>query len=391
MIDNALLTLPEMMQAHGYATAGFGKWHLGTQFPTLDGEKPAGFGQFRADDNGANLDLQQPVRDGPLDHGFAQWYGFSCASETWILDGNAITGAIGHDLYTIEATPNQEQIQVIPLEEYLPHITDKSIDFLKTHQASSEKQPFFLYFAPYVPHIPLAVHPDYRGRTEAGLYGDYVLELDQYVGQLIETLDSLDLTDNTIVVFASDNGSQFEFTSRELDMTKASNSPSDRLAIRDSTQAHRPNWPLRGTKWSIYEGGVRTPLIARWPGHFPAGASSDQLIGLNDLMATFAAVLEYSDMPDQVWDSHNLLAAFLGKTEEKIRHEILVQSSKGEFGIIAGKWKYIPPSNKQEQRLGELYDLDSDPSEQHSRLQEHPELTQRLQLRLDSLIQTMGK
>ena len=107
--------------------------------------------------------------------------GFSCASECWILEQNSIFGAIGHDLYTIEATPGKDHIEVIPLENYLPFITGKAEDFLQNKAMSKNEQPFFLYFAPYVPHLPLAVSEEFKGQTEAGMYGDYVHELDYFL------------------------------------------------------------------------------------------------------------------------------------------------------------------------------------------------------------------
>lgn len=389
MIASSITTLPEMLRQSGYKTAGFGKWHLGTTFPTLDGQKPAGYGEFRADDNGANIDLSQPVSDGPLDHGFDHWYGFSCASECWILADNAIQGAIGHDLYTIEATPNREHIEVIPLADYLPVITERSLDFLEKEAATGNRQPFFLYFAPYVPHIPLAVSEAFRGLTQAGLYGDYVHELDHYIGKLLKALDRLGLQNNTIVLFASDNGSQFPLTSNGMDLEKATNSPGDLLLQQDSFPAHHPNGKLRGTKWSIYEGGVRTPFIARWPGHFPAGRVSGQMLGLNDLMATLASVVN-CDLPEtQQMDSKNLLPVLQGN-DQPIREEIVIQSSGKLFGIIRGKWKFVglgdyrPPS--PESPDGELYDLSTDEAETVNLYLEHPEVVEALRNRLKDLI-----
>ncbi len=389
MIEADIMTLPEMLQRAGYRTAGFGKWHLGTLFPTLDGKKPAGYGQFRADDNGANLDLSKPVSDGPLDHGFDRWYGFSCASECWILDDNAVTGAIGHDLYTIEAAPNKEHIEVIPLADYLPHITAKTLDFLQQHNAKNDNQPFFLYFSPYVPHIPLAVSEAFKGKTKAGLYGDYVHELDYYIGKLLIALDSMNMADNTIVLFASDNGSQFELTSSEIDMTDAKNSPGSVGKTDELTYRHQPNRPLRGTKWSIYEGGVRTPFLARWPARFPAGKVSDKMIGLNDVIRTMAAVIDYDLAGGTAVDSRNVLPVLEGDDNE-IREEIIVQSSGKLYGIIKGKWKYIGLGNYEpdgpDDPPGELYDLTVDETESENLYEQHPEVVQQLQNRLKNLL-----
>ncbi len=168
MIDSSQLTLPQMFQKSGYTTAGFGKWHLGTKFPTLDGEKPKGFGTFYAVDNGANIDLSGEVSDGAVDHGFEHWLGFSCASECFVLKDKKIIGALKHDFYTVEQTPNKESIDMIPMDEYLPYITDASLQFLQ--DASHKKdRPFFLYYAPYVPHVPLSVSKSFLGSTQAGL------------------------------------------------------------------------------------------------------------------------------------------------------------------------------------------------------------------------------
>lgn len=390
MIDSSLLTLPEMLQKAGYTTAGFGKWHLGTSFPTLDGEKPAGFGKFRADNNGANLDLKKPVWDGPVDHGFDRWLGFSCASECWILDDKKITGAIGHDLYTIEAAPNKENIGVIPLADYLSYITEHALQFLDRKAASKDGQPFFLYFSPYVPHVPLAVSEKFRGTTEAGLYGDYVHELDAYIGRLLNKLQELELKENTIVLFASDNGSQFELTSSAIDLSTAGNNRIEYEINPDSFPVHRPNYPLRGTKWSIYEGGVRTPFIARWPGHFPAGQTSDNLLALNDLMATLAAAIEY-DSPDKIGeDSQNLLPVLAGE-DQNIREGVVVQSSGRLYALVRGKWKYIGVGNYQspdpDDPSAELYDLSLDVSEQTNLYDRYPEVAGELEKTLVEMLE----
>ncbi|MEQ9438661.1 MAG: arylsulfatase [Cyclobacteriaceae bacterium] len=385
MIDANLLTLPEMLQKAGYTTAGFGKWHLGTTFPTLDGKNPVGYGQFRDDNNGANLDLSRPVSDGPLDHGFDYWLGFSCASECWILENNQIMGAIQHDLYTIEAAQNTETLEKYSLEEYLPYVTNNALSYLEEQASQDKEQPFFLYYAPYVPHIPLAVNESFQGKTDAGLYGDYVYELDHYIGQILDALDRLALTDNTLVLFASDNGSQFVVTARDMDLENASNSPENVQDDNSSGEVHHPNGPLRGTKWTAWEGGVRTPLIARWPGHFPATQSSDQFFALNDVLATLASVVDYELPDDSGRDSYNLLPVLMGK-EPNTRETVVVESSGGRMGLRWGKWKFLAPDKKNPD--GELYDLSTDLSESINLAKNYPEEGKKMQQKLNDILKS---
>lgn len=377
------LTLPQMLQKAGYTTGGFGKWHLGATFRTLDGKKPTGYGKFKAEHNGANLQLGKPISDGPVDHGFEQWWGFSCASECWVMDGNDIVAALQHDFYNIDSAPNKDHIEIIPSEKYLSMITEKSSRFLKAHAKSGKKEPFFLYYAPYVPHIPLSVSEEFKGTTKAGLYGDYVHELDTHIGKLLNTLDSLQQTQNTIVIFASDNGSQFEVTSTDIDLTTAGNSPEGISGNGQDPEAHSPNGALRGTKWTAWEGGVRTPLIARWPGHFPENTKSGQLFALNDVMATLASIIEFELLANTAVDSYDQRAVLEGMNQP-IRKSVLVQSSGNRYGLRKGKWKYIEP--KDENAEGELYNLEEDVSESKNLYYERPKLAQELKKHLYKII-----
>ena len=374
MINPQTLTFPEMLQQSGYRTAGFGKWHLGTTFQTLDGKDPAGFEKFRADDNGANLDLSKPVLDGPIDHGFDHWIGFSCASETWIFKDDRIFGAVGHELYTIEAAPNKDHIEVIPLPDYLPFLADKTMNYLQRQSGSNK--PFFIYFAPYVPHIPLAVSEAFRGSTHAGLYGDYVHELDYYIGNILSKLKEIGMDENTIVMFASDNGSQFRITSQELDSLEASNSPAD-IFDNEGAQGHRPNGDLRGTKWSIYEGGVRMPFLIKWPREIQPATHAKGIFGMNDVMATLAETVGF-DLDGQVNDSKSQWAMLTGQ-KKAIRSEIVLQSSGRDFALRKGEWKYIWKSKNDS---SELYNLDDDPSEQFNQLETQKSIAKEMHVSL---------
>ncbi|MEZ4970224.1 MAG: arylsulfatase [Flavobacteriaceae bacterium] len=385
LMASGQLTLMQMLQQKGYVTAGFGKWHLGTTFPTLDDKKPVGYGKFKAENNGANIAVNKPVSNGPVDHGFEHWLGFSCASECWVLEGKKIMGILQHDYYNVDSAQNKEHLKTIPRDEYLSLITDKSTQFLKQHIAKDKNKPFFLYYAPYVPHIPLAASKDFIGSTDAGLYGDYVHELDFYVGKLLNTLDRLKLTKNTIVFFASDNGSTFTETSRDTDFSKVSNSLGEMDVKANNSLIHSPNGKLRGTKQTAWEGGVRTPFIARWPGHFPQGTVSKQLFALNDIMATLASVLSIHLPDDQAVDSYDLLPVLRGN-EVSVRPSVVIQSGRGDKGLRMGKWKYIAPSNAN-QGAGELYDLEEDASEEDNLIGKMPVRAQELKSALDKIVE----
>ena len=382
MMEPGQLTLPQMLKDAGYVTAGFGKWHLGAQFPTLDGEKPVGHGTFFHEDNGANIDLSKPVWDGPVDHGFDHWVGFSCASECWVLTNKMVTGTIDHDFYTTEKAQNQEHIRHFGLDEYLPYVTDESISFLKAHSANSKK-PFFLYYSPYVPHIPLAPGKAFSGKTDAGTYGDYVYELDVRIGEILQFVEDEGLSENTIIMFASDNGSTFSLTSRFLDASKTTNNLSGKLfsdeeqALIDSNTIplHNPNGILKGRKGSIWEGGVRTPFIAKWPGHFPEGKWSDELFALNDVMPTLAAIVGYSLPAGSAQDAYDMLPVLEGNENGK-RPSVVVQSSGNAFAFRKGDYKFI--LSKDSLKPGELYDLANDPSETHNIVESRMDLAQAL-------------
>ena len=379
MMDKEDLTLPEMMQQAGYFTAGFGKWHLGTTFPTLDDEKPAGYGKFRADDNGANLDLSRPVSDGPVDHGFNHWLGFSCASECWILKDNKIAAALDHDFYTIEATPNKDDIELIAMDEYFPFITGHTIDFIKNYE---QEQPFFLYFAPYVPHIPFSVSEEFQGKTKAGLYGDYVRELDYYLGQLLKTLQETGRAENTLIIFASDNGSQFTFSSDQVDMRDAANRPDGGFSKEGLTYWHEPNYPLRATKWTAYEGGVRTPLLVKWPGRVAGKSVNHSIFTLNDVIATLAGILDFNLPTDVALDSHNQAEVLLDNSEGT-RQFVVVQSSGRQYGLRWKDWKYIQASKNES---AELYNLKDDVSETMNLVNEEKELVAKLEKWLQEML-----
>ncbi|MEO9893478.1 arylsulfatase [Aurantibacter sp.] len=383
MMDEGQLTLPQMLQQTGYTTTGFGKWHLGATFPTLDGEKPAGYGKFKAENNGANIDLKKPISNGPVDQGFENWYGFSCASECWIMDGNNIVAALGHEFYNIDSAKGKEHIKIIPSNQYLEVVTKKSIGFLRDHVRQKKENPFFLYFAPYVPHVPLSVSDEFIGTTAAGLYGDYVSELDSAIGKILTMVDSLGQAENTIILFASDNGSQFQRTGVHIDLANSGNNLSELIEKDQNKKEHHPNGNLKGSKWTIWEGGVRTPFIAKWPRKIPQGAKSDKIFALNDVFATLGSIINF-DMPaNMAVDSYDQSMNLLGE-EKDVRKSVVVQSSNNLMGLRKGRWKFIAPENDKVQ--GQLYNLYEDESESNNLIIENFNMANEMHQELSDII-----
>ena len=391
MMADSLLTLPEMLQENGYHTAGFGKWHLGAVFPTVDGENPVGYGQFFAEENGSNLDLTAEVKNGPIDHGFDEWLGFSCASECWIINNRNVVGALQHEKYNFTAAKGLEDIFEIPQEDYLPFITGKSIDYLKSK--SNTEIPFFLYFAPYVPHVPLAVEDRFQGKSAAGLYGDYIEELDHYVGELLGILDSLNQSENTLIIFASDNGSQYVKINQTTDLDTAY-SPKREIIPFNDAQYHYPNRPYRGNKWTVYDGGVRTPLIFHWPQRIQPGTVSNQLCMLNDIMPTIGTLINADRINNLTSDSH-ALSAITEAQNEASRDHLILQSSGNRFAIRKGDWKYISSVDLESQLLSsedeELFNLIGDPGERVSLIAHEDERASSLGKTLADIVFGDGK
>ncbi|MBX3740969.1 MAG: arylsulfatase [Akkermansiaceae bacterium] len=336
MIPEGQLSLPGMLKKAGYATGGFGKWHLGAEYPTTDGKPPEGRGDFKG--KGTNIDLKRPITEGPMDRGFDEWRGMICSSELLMVDGRHVSARIQHELYKPLEIAGFKDLPALNLEDLLPLATSQAIGFIG--RRAKEKEPFFLYFAPYVPHIPLAVGAEFRGKTKAGDYGDYVHQLDHHIGLLLAALKKTGQRENTLVIFASDNGSQFETTG----------------------DGHRPNAHLRGGKWVIYEGGVRTPFMVSWPGRIPAGTVSDALLALNDLPATLAPLAGGDIPPGAAPDSLDLSPLLLGETPaEPIRNEVVMRASQPDGALRQGDWKYVKRGGKNNAQ--ELYNLAVDPSE----------------------------
>lgn len=236
-------------------------------------------------------------------------------------------------------------------------LTDEALDFIR----EAREQPFFLYLAHPFPHTPLFVSDEHAGRSARGLYGDVVAELDWSTGRILDELDSLGLADNTLVVFTSDNGPW---------LTQGANGGSAGL--------------LRDGKGSTFEGGMRVPAIAWWPGHVGAGGVALELASTMDLFATFVGLAGGALPEDRALDSHDLAPVLLG-TGGTTREQVLFYRGKELYAARLGAWKAhfvtqpaYGPGERVEHEPPLLYQLAHDPSERFDRAAEEPERLARL-------------
>lgn len=376
IIDEERLTVPKMLQKHGYHTACVGKWHLGWDWPGKDGKAPVARGE------GYDVDYTQPIEGGPLTRGFDYYFGTAVPNfpPYCFIENDHTVG--------LPTVPKPDSMFGCPgpmlpgwkLEEILPELGKHAVTYIN-ERAQEPERPFFLYFPLTAPHTPIVPAQEFLGKSHAGRYGDFVNQVDWTIGQVMNALDEHGLADNTLVIFTSDNGSPAR-------NGENANGPT-RSVVTDT--GHNPSWKLRGIKADVWDGGHRVPFIARWPKHIQAGTTSSELICHSDLMATCAALLSETLPNDSGEDSYNILPALLDELDgTPIREAVVHHSGSGAFAIRQGKWKLIvklgsggwtdPKNGKPEPGgpEGQLYDMEVDIAEQRNLWLERPDVVKKL-------------
>ena len=394
------LTLPKMLRDKGYATACFGKWHIGLTFYDEDGEPIHKDGL----DAVKRIDYSRRITGGPVDCGFDQFFGTACCPTTdWLyafIVGDRIptppTGQLDRGPLPKHPYANDNRPGMIApdfdLEEVDIKFLEKSQEFLENHVKHSPDQPFFLYHSAQAVHLPSFPGDQFKGKTNSGPHGDFIFELDFVVGELMETVKRLGLADSTIVIFSSDNGPEVPTV----------------YHMRNDHQ-HDGARPWRGVKRDNWEGGHRVPLIVRWPGKVSAGSTSHQMTSLTDVMATVAEIVDTQLPAGAAEDSFSMLPALLGEDQEPIRPYILQQGFGGSryLAIRRGNWKYLAHKGSggnryeshrllKQYRLpdtapdapGQLYDLQTDPGETKNLYFDHPEIVNELKSLLKASIES---
>ena len=395
IIDTDRRTIGGLLQDAGYATACIGKWHLG-------------FGKGAPDWNGE-------LKPGPLEVGFDYYYGVPVVNSHppfVYVENHRVVGLLPEDpikmgrKYKAKTKEHPEKMGIVGLgggdaahalydDDYVgTHLTEKAVDWIAKQPAD---KPFFLYLATTNIHHPFTPHPRFDGSSECGPYGDFVHELDWIVGEVVQALDKKGVSDNTLIIFTSDNGGMLNIGGQQA-----------------RAKGHHKNGKLLGFKFDAWEGGHRVPFIAKWPGKIPAGSTSDQLVSNVDMMATLAAITKTPLKPNEGIDSINILPALTGSLTAPVRDRLLLAAWKStHLSLRDGKWMYIPaqagggfthakrgghafggpasfPFTGQDNSdiengkiksgapPAQLYDLESDPYQAKNLYTQHPEVVKKM-------------
>ena len=372
LLEKGRLTVASFLKQHGYRTACFGKWHLGWTWARKDGPvDETGL-------TGENVDFTRPIEDGPTSVGFDYFFGISASldMEPYVYVENDRVTAIPDRV--IPASGGKEMWREGPIgpdfkhREVLPAVSQRAVRYIDDRK--SDGTPFFLYFPLPAPHTPILPTDDFLGKSGTNTYGDFCLQVDDVVGQLMAALERNGLAENTIFIFTSDNG-----CSPRVDF--------DELAAL----GHRPSYVFRGHKADIYEGGHRIPLLVRWPAVIEAGSSSDETVCLIDLLATCADILGDQLPDDAAEDSVSNLPVWKGRAMDRSLREATVHSSMdGSLSIRRGHWKLemcpgsggwsYPRPGPESEGLPplQLYNLQADIGEQHNLAADHPAIVEEL-------------
>ncbi|MBN2634069.1 MAG: arylsulfatase [Bacteroidales bacterium] len=381
-IEEGRMTIAHMLKGKGYQTACIGKWHLGQRWPFK-----AGLGQNDSSKiswsnismNGKEnwqpdaFDWSVPIKDGPVAKGFDYYFGTGTINfppYTWIENDRVLEAPTemldlgiqktGEGSWECRPGPAAKGWDITRVPGTL---TDKVVEWINGRRGKSE--PFFLYYALPSPHAPIIPEDEFRGTSQAGAYGDYVVQTDRAVGRVLEALGLNGFENNTIVIFTSDNG------------------PETYAYPRIKNYGHYSMGDWRGLKRDLWEGGTRVPFIVRYPGVIKPSTVSNQLICQTDILATVASFTEATIPAGAAEDSFDMSEAMKNESlSENIRESVIYHTINGNFAIRKGPWVLIESitgevSKEPEWRKAEygsdtgsgemvLYNLESDPGQKEN-------------------------
>ena len=371
------LTLGGMLQKKGYRTGVFGKWHVGLTWLDKDGKRLGG--GFK---NSLLIDYEKstPLIDGPNARGFDESFitpNCPTTDPLYIYIENGMVPVPASERYDPKSSPNlggkwrwdndagwmAPGYQFVGVDELF---YAKTKSFITQHREKTPEKPFFAVLSTQVAHAPVLPSEKFNGATKGGPRGDFVYELDNIVGRVIDLMKELKIDEETLIIFNADNGAE----TVHVDWMR-------------QDYNHDASGGFRGMKRDAWEGGHRVPFIARWPGRIPKGQVSSQLTNTTDIFATLASVVGYELPENAATDSFDMLPAMIDTQDDakSIRSHLLTQSFRGEFQIRKGDWKYLDHKgsggNRYEGNIlekyalketepdapGQLYNLKTDPGE----------------------------
>lgn len=398
------ITLPKLFNKAGYHTAVVGKWHLGL-----------GSADTETDWNGE-------VKPGPLEIGFKQSFLLPSTNDRVpcvYLEGHKVVDLDPNDPLYVTHTPkppegftgtrypigrdNPEAETYYPADDQHSStviggiarigyqwggksalwndetMADVFVEKAKEVIAENKDKPFFLYFASQDIHVPRAPHPRFQGKTKLGKRGDAMVQFDWSTGEIMKALEEHGLTENTIVIFSSDNGPVYD--------DGYSDGSTVAKSTKEADNGHDGSGVYRGGKYQIYEGGTRVPFIVRWPARIKPG-KSDALMSHIDFMASFAELIGVELKYEEAPDSRNMLPALLG--DDSVGLPFMPEEARTILALRRGDWKYIQhPIKKWEKKKKpkiELYKLDEDISEKKNVVNKYPEVAKDMGLQLKKIL-----
>jgi arylsulfatase A-like enzyme len=386
-IDPETTTLADLAKKAGYHTAVIGKWHLGL------GAK-----------NGP--DWNGEIKPGPLEIGFDHAFLLPTTNDRVpqvYVENHRVVGLdpkdplwVGDEIPEKDHPTGMTHRNTLKMDWSHGHngtihngisrigfytggnvarfrdedLADKWIEKSNAWIEAHLDKPFFLFFAAHDIHVPRMPHERFQGKSGLGFRGDSILQFDWCVGEIMKTLDRLKIAEKTLVILCSDNGPVLDDGYKDGAVEKLGD--------------HKPSGPLRGGKYSVYEGGTRTPFIVNWKGKIRPGVS-DEVVCTIDIAASFAA-LTGTPLPEgEFLDSFDLSDVLLGKPEAKGREHLIQQDNgSGKFGYRAGPWKLVSSGGKNQKF--ELFDLAKDTSEKSDVIKGNSEVAEKMKERLEKYI-----
>jgi len=352
-------TIGNFLQNQGYNTAIIGKWHLNFQYLDPTSETP-----IVKESKKQLPPVGATIPDGPLHRGFGYYHGFHHAKD--------MKAVIENDKVIL----HEDEINM------LPRLTNKSVEYINKQAKNKDGKPFFLYVPLGSPHTPILPSKEWQGKSGLGAYADFVMQTDATVGAITKALKDNGLSENTLVIFSSDNGTSKAAKIEEL-----------------AEKGHIVSAGYRGSKSDLWDGGHRVPFIVKWPNMIEPGSVSDELICLTDIFATFSEITN-EDMPsDSGEDSVSFLDALKGKKIHSTRAGVVHHSITGHFAYRLGKWKLLlakgsggwsSPREKASSGMpiAQLYNLEVDPAETKNLYSTHPDIVEKLLKELELDIKT---